>query len=265
MGKFKVPLRFFGAKNQLASWIIDHFPPHRCYVEPFGGSGAVLLNKWRSSVEVYNDLLSEVVNFYEVLRELPDELARAIELTPYSEDEFYNAKELVGDRVNRARLFAVRSWQTRSSEGVRWCSSFRASGAVRTPSTAIDWCGVPERVRGAAERFRGVIILNRDAVKVMEGYDNEETLHFVDPPYMPSTRTGNGRYAHEYSEEDHVCLLERLVKLKGKVVLCGYDSELYHDMLSNWNVSRKSAVTQGHSKRTEVLWCNFPLEKSLFN
>ena len=106
----KAVLRYLGGKNRYAREIIEHFPPHFCYLEPCGGSAGVLLNKAPSAVEIYNDLDGEVVNFFRVLRNgHSGELIDAIRLTPYSREELNHARP-VKDPVERARRFLVRSW-----------------------------------------------------------------------------------------------------------------------------------------------------------
>ena len=82
--------RYHGGKWRLAPWIIEHFPPHRVYVEPFGGAASVLLRKPRSYAEVYNDRWSDVVNVFRVLRDpvRAAALKRLIALTPFARDEF---------------------------------------------------------------------------------------------------------------------------------------------------------------------------------
>src|SRR5574343_303278 len=99
-------LRYFGGKFRLAPWIISQFPPHTVYVEPFGGGGSVLLRKLPAYHEVYNDLDGDVVNFFRVLREQPDELLRAIDLTPYSREEQRQAFDANDEpsSLDRARL-----------------------------------------------------------------------------------------------------------------------------------------------------------------
>jgi DNA adenine methylase len=105
--ELKVPrpaLRYFGGKWLLAPWIISNFPGHKTYVEPFGGGANVLLRKAPSKFEIYNDIDSNVVNFFRVLREDHRGLARLISLTPFSREEFLLAMEPIEDPIERARV-----------------------------------------------------------------------------------------------------------------------------------------------------------------
>lgn len=96
-------MRYHGAKWKLAPWIISHFPEHHCYVEPFGGSAAVLLNKPMAAREVYNDLNFEVFTLFNVIRDekMRTELLRLLAMTPYSRIEFDFAKDVPAMHVNR--------------------------------------------------------------------------------------------------------------------------------------------------------------------
>lgn len=79
----------------LAPWIIANLPPHRIYVEPFGGAASVLMRKPRAYAEVYNDLDGDVVNVFRVLRdaEAAGRLEALLRLTPFARDEFFAAYE----------------------------------------------------------------------------------------------------------------------------------------------------------------------------
>ena len=103
-------LRYFGGKFRLAPWIIRHFPAHQCYVEPFGGAAGVLLRKVPSQFEIYNDLDSAIVTFFRVVRERPDELMRALILTPFSRQEYADAYEPTTDDLEQARRLFVLAW-----------------------------------------------------------------------------------------------------------------------------------------------------------
>jgi DNA adenine methylase len=60
-------LKYPGAKWQVADWIISNLPPHRTYLEPYVGSGAIFFNKKKSVVETLNDLDGNLINFFKVL------------------------------------------------------------------------------------------------------------------------------------------------------------------------------------------------------
>ena len=110
----------------------------------------------------------------------------------------------------------------------------------------------------------GCIIENRDARVVMSQHDSQETLHFVDPPYVLATRSDPSKdYAFELSDEDHVDLIEFLRELQGAVVLCGYPSELYDGALEDWHRVDRAALADGAKPRTECLWLNEAAAKAV--
>lgn len=103
-------INYPGSKWGMAEEIVALMQPHRSYLEPFFGSGAVLFNKPPSAIETVNDIDGDIVNFFTVLREQPEELARLIELTPYARDVFDDAHQNRGaDPLDRAYRFAIRS------------------------------------------------------------------------------------------------------------------------------------------------------------
>lgn len=109
-------LHYPGSKWSMADWIIDHMPPHKTYLEPFFGSGAVLFNKERSTLETVNDLDGEVSNLFEIIRDHPDDLARLIHWTPYARAEYYQGYDTEGSELERARRFLVRCWMARGAK-----------------------------------------------------------------------------------------------------------------------------------------------------
>lgn len=254
-------MRYHGGKFRLAPWIISHFPAHRCYVEPFGGAASVLLRKPRSEAEVYNDLDTEVVNLFKVLRDadLSQRLISLCQLTPYSRVEFKSAYEPTECMVERARRTIVRATMGFGSAGATMGSTGFRLDTKRNSSTAQKiWGNAPENLIAVAERFVGVLVENRDAVKCMEEHDTPTTLHFVDPPYVRETRKiSRACYRYEMDDHQHVHLLNSLKKLTGSVVLCGYDSEMYNDLLVGWKKEVKQSSANGQAgsvSRTECLW-----------
>ncbi len=251
-------LRWHGGKWRLAPWIISHFPEHRVYVEPFGGAGSVLLRKPRAYAEVWNDLDGEVVNLFRVLRSnRASELVEALRLTPFARDEFDEAYEKVEDPVERSRRLVVRSFMGFGSNGHERVTGFRSNSNRSGTTPAHDWVNYPDSLALVIERLSGVVIENKDAKAVMKTADGDRTLHYVDPPYVFSTRSDLSKdYAHELTDEDHAELLEFLCTLSGTVVLSGYPNDLYDRRLADWRRIEKAALADGARKRTEVLWIN---------
>lgn len=262
-------LRYYGGKWLIAKWIVRHFPYHRIYVEPFGGAASVLLQKPRSYAEVYNDIDSEVVNVFSVLRSKGKELIRRIELTPFSRDEFLLAYQPTRSSVERARRTIVKTFLGFGSDSIWRKSGFRSNCSRSGTTPATDWRNFPSSLPENIDRLRGVVIENRPAFKVIEMYDGPDTLFYIDPPYVHKTRAGGERYRYEMDEENHKKLLKILVKVKGKVVISGYENPLYNKILKGWRKDRKKVLAQyvvkgKNSGRIEILWMNFESDEGLF-
>jgi len=261
-------ITYYGGKGYSWRRIIPHFPPHYTYAEPFGGSAAVLLNKETSPVEVYNDIDSNLVTIFRVLRDHPDELRRALELTPYSREEYVRCLgPLDGlDDVEKARRLIVRYRQAFGGTGQkatpgRWRYSVTASRRGMA-SEVSKWLSTIDAVMPAVvERFRRVQIENLPWQEIIWRYDTPETLFYSDPPYMPSTRNSHGEYACEMTVDEHRELAEVLNNVKGYVVLSGYASPEYDEWYRGWErvefdatLFARSDRQRSRDKRTEVLW-----------
>ncbi len=261
-------LRWHGGKWLLAPWIIENFPHHRVYVEPFGGAASVLLRKPRSYAEIYNDLDGDVVNLFRVLRDPAQaaQLERLVELTPFARAEFEDAYKATHDPVERARRLLIRSFMGFGSNGHNSAirTGFRANSNRWGTTPARDWLTIPLNLRAIVERLQGVVIENRPALETMAQHDSADALHYVDPPYMPATRSAKSRrgkiryhaYAHEMDVEDHAELLAALPALVGAVVVSGYPTALYDVALAGWRRIERPSLADGARPRTEVLWLN---------
>lgn len=252
-------LRYYGGKWRIAPWIISQFPAHHSYVEPFAGGSSVLLRKPAAPFEVLNDVDGNVVTFFRVLRERPEDLKRAIEFTPFSREETMIANDPTPDDLERARRFYIRSWQTQHGAPYIGRNGWRFGrrGGHDKRSAVDDWNDT-KRLPAIALRLKNVQIESDDAVKVIQRFDTEETLFYCDPPYLASTRTdrwsGNG-YRHEMTEDDHRRLADVLRWVNGMAIVSGYLSPLYEDLYRGWTMRSKSNMTAHSSTpKTEVLW-----------
>lgn len=252
-------LRYPGGKWKVASWIIEHFPQHEVYVEVFGGGASVLMRKAPSRTEVYNDIESRIVNVFRVLRDpiKSEELLRQLELTPFASAEYASCyAEEPRDDVDAARQMIFRSFAGVGSDSVNRNNGFRRGFKNKKLDAANIMSSYVEILPFFTDRLRDVIIENLDWRKLLIIYDSTETLFYVDPPYLAETRTSRTvRYIHEMKDQDHLDLLNQLKSLKGNVILSGYWSEMYSELLSGWQSASKIVPQAGSTtSRAEWIW-----------
>jgi DNA adenine methylase len=257
---------WYGGKYSHLDWLLPLLPKSTHFCDVFGGSAAVLINREPAAVETYNDIDSELVNFFGVLRQNKDALIEAIGLTPFSREELALACEPLTPEVTdleRARRFYVRARQVRTglaqtASAGRWAHCVLTSRAGMAGAVS-RWLGAVEDLPFIAQRLLRVQIENAHALEVIERYDSEETLFYCDPPYLHETRGDRNAYRFEMTDEDHRVLAQRLRNVQGKVALSGYHSPLYDQLYAGWHVTEAESK-MAHSvkaERTEVLWTNY--------
>lgn len=221
----------------------------------------MLFNKNRSHIETVNDLHGEITNYFKVLRDSPDELIKLIELTPYSRDEYDNSYTESDSAVERARKFCVRCWQGFGCANL-YHNGFKSGQQSVSPNPARRWATLPDTLKMANERLQGVQIENLPAVELIKRYYTQDVFMYVDPPYLLGTRKNN-LYKHEMKDDDHFELLEIIFNHPGKVLISGYDNDMYNDYLKEWGKAYKNTTAEMGLKRTEVLWMNYDKQMSL--
>ncbi len=257
---------WYGGKISHLDFLLPLIPQdatHFCDV--FGGSAAILLNVDPYPVETYNDLDSELVNFFETLRNQGPKLIKAIGLTPFSREELARActAEQGLSKLERARRFYIRARQTRtglaqtSSEG-RWAHCVLTSRAGMSGAVS-RWLGSVEGLPEIAQRLQRVQIENAPAVETIQRYDTAETVFYVDPPYVHSARGDAAAYGYEMTDQDHESLAKVLNQVRGRVVLSGYRTDLYDRLYRKWR--RVDAAERNCNSvrklRRESAWLNF--------
>lgn len=293
MMEARTVLKYPGAKWAIADWIISLMPPHKSYLEPFFGSGAVFFRKPPSRIETINDLDGEIVNLFTVIREQPEALARAVAMTPYSREEYDRAWErlagdahwrpeqgresqgcdvsqaneqsgLCDDDVEWARLVLVKYWQTHGSCN-RYKSGWKNDRAGREYAYAVKyWNQLPGWIMEAVGRLKEAQIEHMPAVEVIRRFRSPEVLVYADPPYVLQTRKQRMYRVEMDTDAGHMALLEALKDHPGPVMLSGYDNELYNDLLLGWDKLQTTSQCEMGGKRVETLWVNFEVQGSLF-
>lgn len=254
----KALMKYPGSKWSLSKWIIEMFPDHHSYLEPFFGSGAILFNKQRSGIETVNDLDGNVVNLFYWIRKDPERLAHEIYFTPFARqiyDESYS--KIPTDDFDRAVQFYIRlnmgyGFRT-NGEKVGWKNDIQGREKAYA---AQDWVNLPDKIIQAAERLRGVQIENRPAVDLIQRFNYPNVFIYCDPPYVLGTRHGK-QYGCEMDDKDQEELLETLLQHKGPVMISGYESDLYANKLKDWYREETTAYSQVCSKKTEIVWMNY--------
>ncbi len=250
-------IRYFGGKFRLGPWIISHFPPHVTFCEGLCGACSITLLKEPSRLEVCNDLDGEVINFFTILRTQTTAFIRAIELTPFARAELEQAFQPTTDPFERARRFYIRSWQARGGPRAHWRTGWRFQRSnYRGKRSVDDWRDVGH-LEEIVERLREVQFECDDVLRVIPRFDTPQTLFYLDPPYVPSTRSErwSGRaYAYEMTEADHRKLRDALENIRGMAIVSGYPSELYEELYAGWDRSTKETQTDASTTATECLW-----------
>ena len=264
----KIAFGWYGGKFSHLDFLLPNLPndeTHFC--DAFGGSAAVLLNRDPAPVETYNDVDSDLVNFFATLRhpEHGQRLLKEIALTPFSREELLLAcsAESGLDNVEQARRFYVRARQTRtglaqtSSEG-RWAQCILTSRSGMSGAVS-RWLGAIEGLPPIIDRLARVQIENAPALEVIQRYDTPETLFYLDPPYVHDTRGDKHAYHGEMTDFEHIELANLLHGIQGRAALSGYRGELYDCLYADWyRVDAPEKICHSvRQPRQESLWLNY--------
>lgn len=262
MGIFKKPrvnkaitrpvIRYFGGKYRLAPWIISHLPPHRVYIEVFGGSAAVMLRKNKSKIEVYNDLDESLVQLFKVLqnKEKANELAYRLRYTLFSRKEYEESYLSTNDSIEIARKTIIRTFfglgSSASNEKQAGFRGKQVNVNVYLHDSKVfstQWW----HIRQFHQRFCDVVVESMDAIDLIKRDDLPDVLFYIDPPYV-----GIKGYKHNIDDNYHKRLLDTVASIKGKAVISGYASPIYEGY--GFKRVEKTTRDMAANLKTEVLW-----------
>lgn len=254
-------ISYYGGKAKLSKWLLQFVPEHKCYVEVFGGGAALLLNKPLAVSNVYNDIDKRLFDLFSVLGDTEkfEEFKRKCEATPHSRDFFEQAKVELKEsdsQVDRAVAAFVLFRQSFSGKTRYWRYTLQISFKSH-------WWDKVESLDVFHNIFRRVQIENLDWRQIFKRYDSSDTFFYLDPPYTHDQRVSIGDYQNDFSDEQHVELIDSIQGLKGKVMISGYNNPIY-DSLIGWEIYQKDVKVdafvgrgQDRSKRTECIWLNY--------
>ncbi len=263
------PFVWMGGKRKMAQKINEIMPPpsgSQAYIEPFAGGLAVLLSRKPAGIEVANDADGEIINFFQVLQSHGEELREYLRCLPYHRALFDDLKapptEPPPPLERAARFFYLaRSAFGGDSRGriPRWAFAKAHDSKPRSMFNTIE-----NDLLLVRDRLRLVYFESSPALDVIRRYDSENAVFYCDPPYLPTTRR-DGNYAFEMNFEDHEDLLLTLLDVQGMVALSGYPSDLYSDLLRDWEfvdvahsckINNNFDISNESRQRIERVWMN---------
>lgn len=259
--KIAAPVTWFGSKSRYVKSIVKEFPEHQTFVDVFGGSGAILLGKKPSKVEVYNDINSKMSSLFKVLSDdkKTKELVRRLELTPYSREYFKECQgklDSTQDEIELAKLMIVVQRQSHGGLAKQWSYCIDAPAGGYSASVRKFHAGI-ERLPEIHKRIRKVQIENSDFSDLIPRYDRSRTLFYLDPPYVPETRV-DGSYEYEMTIGEHEALVSLVLSCDGMFILSGYQSYVYEPLeAAGWKrleIETIASTSRNRSKRVECLW-----------
>ena len=264
------PFKWVGGKSRLRKFIIPMIPPHTCYVEPFAGAAWVLFGKPKSDVEIINDIDGELITFFRVVREKPEELIESFAWELVSRAEFNRLANLAPQsltdvqRAHRFYYLIMAGWGG-EARYPRFQTSIRDGGHGNRLAGALK--SLRQRLTPIHRRLQTVLIENMDWQDCMERYDSPSTVMYLDPPYM-----GNGaNYKFNMrGKDDHQAIAGQLTQAKGFWILSSYDTPEIRDLFRGYEITpiqSSSGMRTGKSERQagkhrtinqEILITNFP-------
>jgi DNA adenine methylase len=235
----RCPIPYPGGKSKHVNKIIPLLPQRSCYVEPFGGSAAILLAKPPCHLEVYNDRYAGVVSFYRCMRDPVKykELVEKIRMTVHSREEFLafkNQWQNCEDDVERAFMWYYVTNYSFAAKGKEFGRDTNCAGrmAGKIVEKLVHFDAIHRR-------FRKVQVENMDGVQCMKDYDSKDTVFYVDPPYYG---VSGSTYHVSFPKESHMKLLDFVRICKGFVAISSYPNTFYDSYIAWDNVVSFNSV-----------------------
>jgi len=265
MKKLRPVIKCHGGKNFLKWWLLSFFPLNYeqfPYYETHGGAGNIILNKKPGTKDVYNELDVGLFNIFWCLKNCTKEFISKVKEISYTEEVFleHQYKPTIRYNLNSAISELIQRRMSRGGLGENFSWSERLRGGE--PGDAHAWNTFKIELVHIAERLKNIDVMNCDGTDLIKSIKDSSDIIYCDPPYLHSTRVARQTYEVEMSEQDHINLAKTLLASPCRVLLSGYDNELYQDFFKDWRCEKQLIVNHsGQNKkkqmRQECLWLNF--------
>jgi DNA adenine methylase len=263
-----IAFNYFGSKFSYIENLYKYFPIHEHFVDVCGGSMVVTLNKPKSKIDTYNDINSDIVNFFKVLRSDPEKLIQLLHFTPTSREEFnesWNMDEY--SDIERARRFYVRARQSFFGMGAQnknkgWHLAVTSSRSNVSESVS-KWINGIDKLWFIIDRLREIQIEHTDFRDIIKKIDFKKAFFYFDPPYPTDCRGSENDYKYEFTLKDHEDAANLLHSIEGMAMVSGYDSPTMQNLYGDWEMIKFPSKNNNlrHKRVQECIWINYPIPK----
>lgn len=264
---------YMGGKHRILDTLLKNIPSHRIYVEVFGGSAKLLLNKAPSKLEIYNDYDKRLANLFYVTAFKFDEFCEKVNRLAYSREIY---KQVAND-FKRAEIeelgdvdLAVKTYFKLHATFSGQLNSYSFRSSTFTNSASREFFSNVDKLALIHERLKNVTIECKAYDKMIEKYtDREDAFIYLDPPYFNAEQY----YDAKFKLKDHEKMLSMLRNSKAKWLLSGYSNELYDSELKDFykleiqSVKTSYGMTEAtkhlsneRPRSTEILWANYEIK-----
>lgn len=266
---------YMGNKTNLLDMILPSIPQHTTYVEVFGGTGAVLLNKQRSKYEIYNDYNSMLVSLFNVVRTRPEEFLSHVELFLNSEQlhkQYY--KEITSKEYSESSISNDLELDIATKYFFVMSTVFRARFGAGYNYSLDESCknvfmNKYPYIMDIHKRIKNCVILNKSYKDLLKSsqLNSEDVFIYLDPPYVDTEYAYKNAIESQFTIDDHVNLFNMLKNMKSKWMLSYEDDEFIRELYSDFFFKEKDVnrPQKGDSVSTEIIIMNYKTNKTLFD
>jgi DNA adenine methylase len=237
---------YIGGKSKLAKTIISHCPEHKCYVEVFAGAANVFFRKEPSHTEVLNDINSDLITLYRVVKHHLEEFYRQLKWLLVSRDEFERLQQIPPETLTDIQRAARYYYLAKTSFGGK--VSGQSFGYAPSAPPRFNLMRIEEDLSAAHLRLSRVYIENLPYGEILKRYDRPYSLFYLDPPYYDSEDDyGKGLF----SKNDFIVISELLTNIAGKFILSINDVPEIRRIFSRFDIIPVTThYTLGKGKKT---------------
>ncbi len=286
------PMPHIGGKWTCLPHILPRLPQDsKKFVDVFGGGGSVILARKHANIEIYNDLDSNLYNFFNVVKFLslsfldrleflyqvsPQEFGQLKDFVagkPFKQNYLQRESEVARKRLTGEQLTEILALLKRKFEfdDVNRAAayfltkklSYASNGKSYQATTAFNLEGVSRDISRLSNRLKSIGLENRDYKKVHASHDHPDTLIYFDPPYYGTEKM----YIEVFTMDDHYQLFEIIKNSKSRILLSYNDCEFIRDLYKDfyqYYFERPDSIALKHNKDKkfrEILIANYDMEQ----